>query len=381
MVASCGQVDSVGPLNATVTALPTERPPPIRRRITGHPSGEDPVAAQIGFRRALFVGGAMWATYCLIDLAVIRYLHAGSLVHFLGLRLVVLSAIVGGLYRLHRKPTPSRQLLTAIDLFIYTSAAVAVALMCVEFRGSRESLLAGRLSGAPLAHRHGAGPVEAGTRDDRDPRHRVLRRPDRIRARSRRAIAAQLHDPAALTTLLVGVVVCALGAGLPRGRRPHRLGPSQAGLRGAQPRALPPEASTRRRRHGRRMGRVPPRPQARRGGEDSASRAAGAIRQRARALRARGPRHRGARAPQHRPRLRLRRDRGRALVLRHGAPPGRDPRRARRRASDRSRRRGPFTSSGKRRARSARRTSAGSFTATSSRRTSFSRRSAASTTS
>jgi eukaryotic-like serine/threonine-protein kinase len=158
----------------------------------------------IGFRRALFVGGAMWACYCLIDFAVIRYLRAGSLTHFLGLRLVVLSAIVGGLYRLYRGPTPSRRLLTAMDLFIYTSAAVAVALMCVEFRG----LASPYLPGICLV-------LLSRTVTAQDPWKRGLAMTGIPviaffvvligAALFSTRIAAQLHDPAALTTLLVGV--------------------------------------------------------------------------------------------------------------------------------------------------------------------------------
>ena len=134
-------------------------------------------------------------------------------------------------------------------------------------------------------------------------------------------------------------------------------------------------------RHGRRLGRVPPGSEARRGREDPRPETQERSASARRALRARGARHRGARAPEHRAGLRLRHDRGRALVLRHGAARGRERSRARRRASARCRPRAPSTSSARPRARSARRTSAASFTATSSPRTCFSPRSAASTTS
>ena len=142
MVESCGQVDSVGALNATVTAVPAQRPPSPGGP-TGRDAGEDRVAGQIGFRRALQVGGAMWASFCIIDLAVVRYLDAGSLFYFLGLRLAVLAVIVGSIVRLYRSPAPSLRLVTAMDLFTYTAAATGVALMCVEFRGLASPYLPG----------------------------------------------------------------------------------------------------------------------------------------------------------------------------------------------------------------------------------------------
>jgi hypothetical protein len=201
MVESCGQVDSVGALNATVTAVPAGRPP--SPSATGRDSGEDRVAGQIGFRRALQVGGAMWASFCIIDLAVVRYLDAGSLAYFLGLRLAVLAVIVGSIVRLYRSPAPSPQLVTAMDLFTYTAAATGVALMCVEFRGLASPYLPGMC--LVLLSR---------TVTKQDPWRRGLAMTG-IPVSSffivligaalfSPRIAAQLHDPAALTTLLIG---------------------------------------------------------------------------------------------------------------------------------------------------------------------------------
>src|SRR5258708_39288699 len=52
--------------------------------------GEDRVSRQIGFRRALTVAYGMWAAFVLIDWAVVRYLGAGNLAHFVALRFAVL---------------------------------------------------------------------------------------------------------------------------------------------------------------------------------------------------------------------------------------------------------------------------------------------------
>ena len=255
---------------------------------------------QIGFRRALTVGGATWASLLHRSTSPSSdTCDAGSLVHFLGApaRRACRSSSACSM-RLHRRPPPSRRTAHGdATSSSYTSAAIGIALMCVEFRG----LASPYLPGVCLV-------LLSRTVTAQDPWRRglamtgipviaffvVLIGAALVSPR----IAAQLHDPAALTTLLIGASYVLRDMRVPRRRRPHRLGPSQAGLRGAQPRTLPPEASPRGRGHGRRLGRVPPRPQARRGGEDSAPRAAGALEQRAsRASSARSTPPRSSRIP------------------------------------------------------------------------------------
>ncbi len=134
VVESCGQASRVSPLDATVTAIPTPRSGSASREIGRRAQRtEENASIQIGFRRALTVGCWIWLTFIGIDLVVVRYLDAGSISHFLALRGAVFVVVVLVLLRM-RRPV-SERVLTAADLVVYSSAAVALALMCVEFRG------------------------------------------------------------------------------------------------------------------------------------------------------------------------------------------------------------------------------------------------------
>jgi hypothetical protein len=97
--------------------------------------GEDWVAMQIGFRRALTVGCAMWASFFLLDLVVIHYLNAGRLGHFLAARVVVLAVLLGVLLFMHRSGRATEWTLTAADIISCGAATMGTAFLCVEFRG------------------------------------------------------------------------------------------------------------------------------------------------------------------------------------------------------------------------------------------------------
>ncbi len=161
------------------------------------------MSAVIGFRRELLVAGALWSLFFIIDMAVVRYLNAGALSHFVVLRFTVFAVIVLVLLRMYRAPAPSERTLTAADLLTYTSAAVSIALMCVEFRGVASPYVPGVC--LVLLSR---------TVTARDPWKRGLAMSG-IPVASFFAVllgsavfssrvAAQLHDPAAMTTLLLG---------------------------------------------------------------------------------------------------------------------------------------------------------------------------------
>ena len=96
---------------------------------------EERTASQIAFRRALTVGGGVWASFALVDFTVVRYLQGGTFTHFLALRGAVLLVIVLELVRMRRGPALTERGLRAADMLVYTAAAVGIALMCVEFRG------------------------------------------------------------------------------------------------------------------------------------------------------------------------------------------------------------------------------------------------------
>jgi serine/threonine-protein kinase len=163
---------------------------------------KEALSAQIRFRRALTAGYSMWLGFLLIDWQVVRHLEAGRFLDFVLLRSFVIVAALPILRRLYRSPPPSQRVLTALDLFIYLSSAIAIGLMCVEFRGIASPYASGLclvllartvtaqdpwrrglwLSGVPVA---GYYVVLLGA---------ALFSP---------RIAAQLHDPSAVTTLIL----------------------------------------------------------------------------------------------------------------------------------------------------------------------------------
>jgi serine/threonine-protein kinase len=101
----------------------------------GGPELDDPVASSLRFRRAFGMGIIIWSTFALADIAVVHYMHAGRLAYFLAVRLSVI-VIAGPIYlRLRYGPAISQAALTAADVGAYSAAAVALALLCVEYRG------------------------------------------------------------------------------------------------------------------------------------------------------------------------------------------------------------------------------------------------------
>jgi serine/threonine-protein kinase len=96
---------------------------------------DDGAATHLGFRRALLVSCFVWTSFFMTDLAVIHYLHAGSIVHFAAVRVAVLAVMLGILARVYRDANPSELTLRTSDVLAYTGPAIGMALMCVEFRG------------------------------------------------------------------------------------------------------------------------------------------------------------------------------------------------------------------------------------------------------
>jgi eukaryotic-like serine/threonine-protein kinase len=203
VVKNCVQPAEAGALDATITAIPGERSRSSSGGIgRSAPRGEDPVAIQIGLRRALTIGCAMWSSFFTIDVAVVRYMNAGALSYFAALRVAVLVIMLAVLLRLYRKVIPSELALRACDVLAYTSAAIGVALMCIEFRGFASPYVPGVclvLLGRSVT--------------SQDPWRRGLVMTG-IPVASFFAvlfgaaafsphIAAQVHDPAAVTTLLI----------------------------------------------------------------------------------------------------------------------------------------------------------------------------------
>jgi serine/threonine-protein kinase len=144
----------------------------------------------------------MWCAFSLVDWMVVRDLNAGRLDHFLALRIVVAATLIPILWRLHRAPAPTHRTLTMLDIASYTSAAVGIAVMCVEFRGIASPyanglclVLLARTVTAQDPYRRGLWvhgiPMAAF--------YTVLLGAALFSAK----IAAQLHDTAAIATLLL----------------------------------------------------------------------------------------------------------------------------------------------------------------------------------
>jgi serine/threonine-protein kinase len=89
----------------------------------------------IRFRRALAAGYVIWCSYAALDWMVVKLLDAGTFSHFVALRVAVSAVVLPTLWRLHRSPPPSLRLLNLLETACYTSAALSIGLMCVEFRG------------------------------------------------------------------------------------------------------------------------------------------------------------------------------------------------------------------------------------------------------
>jgi serine/threonine-protein kinase len=105
--------------------------------------GEDWIAMQMGMRRAQTVGCGIWTSFFVVDLAAARTLQAGAVLHFLALRLLVMGIMGVGLFSLHRNKTPTEWSLTLNDVAACSASAMAIALMCVEFRGITSPYLPG----------------------------------------------------------------------------------------------------------------------------------------------------------------------------------------------------------------------------------------------
>jgi serine/threonine-protein kinase len=164
---------------------------------------EDRLTTLLGFRRALAVGAFVWASFFVIDLIVIRTLEAGSIPYFAAIRFALLVVVGAVLFRMYRSPLPSDWTFTLSDAATYCSAAVMMALLCIEFRG----LVSPYLPGFCLV-------LFSRTVAAQDPWKRGLVMnglPVIVyfavlfgSAAFSPLIAAQLHDARALATMLVG---------------------------------------------------------------------------------------------------------------------------------------------------------------------------------
>ncbi len=163
---------------------------------------DERVATQIGLRRALAVACVVWLGFIGLDFVVVRYLDAGSFVHFIEWRAAVLAVTLFVLVRLSRRPPPSELVLRAADVLVYGSGAVAIALMCVEFRGLASPYIPGFCLALLSRTVTAPDPWKRGVTMTGIPVlcfFAVLFGAAFFSPR----IAAQFHDPGALTTLVL----------------------------------------------------------------------------------------------------------------------------------------------------------------------------------
>jgi serine/threonine-protein kinase len=133
-VKGCGQASRAGPDDVTLPA-PVDKPHAGFGELGEAPRQEDTLATFLGLRRALTIGCAMWGFFFIIDLAVVRYMEAGSIAYFALVRAGVLALTAIILARMYRSAVPSRRELGIEDVLAYTAPAIGIALLCVPFRG------------------------------------------------------------------------------------------------------------------------------------------------------------------------------------------------------------------------------------------------------
>jgi hypothetical protein len=191
------------PTDVTLAAPPaTDDSVSSRRvsRLTVTPQKEEQKALLLGYRRALAIGSMMWCSFIAIDVAVVRFEHAGELSRFVFVRIAVLAVLLAVLLQQYRPAAGRAMQLTAADLITTTAATAGTALLCAEFHG----IASPYMPGVCLV-------VLARTVTSQDPWRRGLVMTGVPiaaffavlfgSALFSRRIAAQLSDPAALTTL------------------------------------------------------------------------------------------------------------------------------------------------------------------------------------
>jgi hypothetical protein len=136
VVKTCAEPAGGAAFDVTLTALPVQRAPTPRTEMgrRTQPS-EDWVAMQIGFRRALTVGCVMWASFFVLDAAVVHYLHAGTLSHFLAARAAVLALLLVVLACLYRARTATEWSVTIADVVSCSAPGLGTMAMAIEFQG------------------------------------------------------------------------------------------------------------------------------------------------------------------------------------------------------------------------------------------------------
>ncbi|MEM9461991.1 MAG: serine/threonine-protein kinase [Myxococcota bacterium] len=123
---------------------------------------QEHLAAVGRMRRLMPLAVVLWLGFFFVDWVLATWVVPGSLLPYLGLRVVGVVPILGSWWRLSRPPIPSPRLLTSLDLMMTTSSATILSVMCLLSGGLTSPyatyiamVLAGRAASMPDPWRTG----------------------------------------------------------------------------------------------------------------------------------------------------------------------------------------------------------------------------------
>jgi serine/threonine-protein kinase len=103
------------------------------------------IADGLRLRTVFVVGLFLWPAFGLLDLTVVTWIEPGELFRYFVIRACGWALLGLAVFRLYRKPHPSRAALTAIEVFVFSLLIAALTLMCLEYRGITSPYVGGVL--------------------------------------------------------------------------------------------------------------------------------------------------------------------------------------------------------------------------------------------
>lgn len=104
---------------------------------------EEHAASVQRMRGASRIGLGMWPTFALLDLLVDSFISPGTLRALLGLRAAGVVLVVAAFLRLREARLPSPRLLLGLDLLVFTTLSLLIALQCLLCGGVKSPLAPG----------------------------------------------------------------------------------------------------------------------------------------------------------------------------------------------------------------------------------------------
>ena len=96
---------------------------------------QEHVADVLRLRTVLSGALLLWGLTAVLDWSVVRFVEPGKLSYFLALRAGSCLIMGAALIRLFHRPPPSPRQFRAIDMTVFSTAALAATLMCLHYRG------------------------------------------------------------------------------------------------------------------------------------------------------------------------------------------------------------------------------------------------------